>query len=130
MSDPASASASSATMLSGVTLASLISGIDSGILIAAFAGAVIFVLSADDFTLWQKAWLFVVSLVVGIYAARFTASIATSLLSTVLHEPIIAAPPIGALLASAAAVRVLMLFSAKPSDGSSILDRLRGGGRK
>lgn len=128
MPEPVSSTATSTALLSGVTLAGILTGFEPGILIAAFAGAVIFVLSADDFSLWEKALLFIVSIVVGLSAAHLTASIASSVLSTVLQDKIVVAPPVGALLASAAAVRVLMLFSAK-TEGKSLIDRLfnRGG---
>lgn len=130
MPEPVSSTASSTALLSGVTIAGILSGFEPGILIAAFAGAVIFVLSADDFSLWEKALLFIVSIVFGISAAHLAASIASSILSTILQDKIIVASPIGALLASAAAVRVLMLFSAK-TEGKSLIDRLlnRGGDR-
>lgn len=128
MPEPISSTATSTALLGGVTLAGILSGFEPGILIAAFAGAVIFVLSADDFSLWEKALLFIVSIVVGLSAAHLAATITASLLSTALQEKIEVAPPIGALLASAAAVRVLMLFSAK-TEGKSLIDRLlkRGG---
>lgn len=128
MPEPVSSTASSTALLSGVTIAGILSGFEPGILIAAFAGAVIFVLSADDFSLWEKALLFIVSIVVGISAAHLAASIASSILTTTLQDKIDVAPPVGALLASAAAVRFLMLFSAK-TEGKSLIDRLfnRGG---
>ncbi|WP_140920798.1 putative holin [Limnobaculum xujianqingii] len=129
MAEPITISTGTATsVITGVTLAGLIPGIDPGIIIAAFAGSVIFVLSAVDFPIWQRAFLFGVSMITGVYCAEFTASIVSSLLSAALREPIHAAAPIGATLASAAAVRVLMMFSAKPKDGGSVFDRFRNKG--
>ncbi|MGL3099480.1 putative holin [Enterobacter asburiae] len=128
MPEPVSSTASSTVMLSGVTIAGILSGVEPGILIAAFAGAIIFVLSADDFSLWEKGLLFFVSIVVGLSAAHLAASITSSLLSTVLQDKIDVAPPIGALLAAAAAVRFLMLLSAK-TEGKSLIDRLLNRGR-
>lgn len=128
MPEPVSSTASSTVMLSGVTIAGILSGVEPGILIAAFAGAIIFVLSADDFSLWEKGLLFFVSIVVGLSASHLAASIASSLLSTVLQDKIDVAPPIGALLAAAAAVRFLMLLSAK-TEGKSLIDRLLNRGR-
>ena len=48
-------------------------GLDAGSVIAAFAGAVIFVLSAVDFPIWKRLLLFLVSVVVGVQVAGFTA---------------------------------------------------------
>jgi hypothetical protein len=91
------------------------------VLIGAFAGAVIFVMSASDFSLLKKLALFVASLLVGILAAPFVADIIT----WATPGDIEARDPVGALVASAIAVRLLMSASQNPT---VFFDRFRRGG--
>ncbi|WP_261114733.1 phage holin family protein [Serratia entomophila] len=120
MTEPVGTGAATAT-LTGVTVAGLLSGVDSGVLIGAFAGAVIFVMSASEFSLLKKLALFVASLLVGILAAPFTAAIIT----WATPGDIEAHAPVGALVASAIAVRLLMSASQNPT---GFFDRFRRGG--
>lgn len=120
MTEPVGTGAATAA-LTGVTVVGLLSGVDSGVLIGAFAGAVIFVMSANDLSWWRKLALFVVSLLVGILAAPFTADIIT----WATPGDIVAHSPVGALVASAIAVRLLMLASQNPT---GFFDRFRRGG--
>lgn len=131
MAEPLTISTGVATgTVTGIAIVGTVPGADPGVMIGAFAGAVIFVLSAADFPLWKRAMLFVVSMLVGMFAAELTATVVTSLLTTLLREPIAVQKPVGAVLAAAAAVRVLMMFSAKPNSNGSIFDRFRGGGER
>jgi hypothetical protein len=131
MAEPLTISTGVATSaVTGIAIAGMVPGADPGVMIGAFAGAVIFVLSAADFPLWKRAMLFVVSMLVGMFAAELAATVVTSLLSTLLREPIAVQKPVGAVMAAAAAVRVLMMLSAKPNSTGSIFDRFRGGGEK
>ncbi|EPN2807287.1 putative holin [Serratia marcescens] len=131
MAEPLTISTGVATgTVTGIAVVGMVPGADPGVMIGAFAGAVIFVLSAADFPLWKRAMLFVVSMLVGMYAAELSASIVASLLTTLLRESITVQKPVGAVLAAAAAVRILMMFSARPSSNGSIFDRFRGGGEK
>ncbi|EMW1017629.1 hypothetical protein AAEK50_004562 [Serratia marcescens] len=120
MTEPVGTGAATAT-LTGVTVAGLLSGVDSGVLIGAFAGAVIFVMSASEFSLLRKLALFVASWLVGILAAPFTAAIIT----WATPADIEAHAPVGALVASAIAVRLLMSASQNPT---GFFDRFRRGG--
>ncbi|EIV5186963.1 putative holin [Serratia marcescens] len=120
MTEPVGTGAATAT-LTGVTVAGLLSGVDSGVLIGAFAGAVIFVMSASEFSLLRKLALFVASWLVGILAAPFTAAIIT----WATPSDIEAHAPVGALVASAIAVRLLMSASQNPT---GFFDRFRRGG--
>lgn len=129
MTEPIVISTGSASAaIGGVTVVSLLPGLDPGVVIGAFAGAVIFVLSAADFPIWQRVFLFCASVVTGIYGAGLAASVVSSLLSTLLGSSISAGAPVGATLAAAGAVRVLMMFSARPRSPGSIFDRLRNKG--
>ena len=108
--------------VTGVTLVSLFGPLDGPTVIGAFAGAAIFVASASDFQIWWRLFLGGLSFAVGLIAAPFTASLIEALAPKNASVDM----PIGALVASAAVVRILMALSSK--DGPSIFSRFRGGG--
>lgn len=113
-------------MSSGVTAASLIAGLDPGTTISAFAGAVVFVLSAVDVPIPKRLLLFVTSFALGLVASEFTSSVLVFILSVLLPGPMQVDRPIDAAVAAAASVRVLMMFTAKSVTGS-VFDRFKGG---
>ncbi|EFE94014.1 hypothetical protein HMPREF0758_4109 [Serratia odorifera DSM 4582] len=121
MAEPVGTTGAATTAVTGVTVVGLLSGVDSGVLIGAFAGAVIFVMSASEFSWLKKMALFVASLLVGILAAPFAADIITwaTPVGIEAHEPV------GALVASAIVVRLLMSASQNPT---GFFDRFRQGG--
>ncbi|HGM5575426.1 putative holin [Serratia ureilytica] len=121
MAEPVGTTGAATTALTGVTVVGLLSGVDSGVLIGAFAGAVIFVMSATEFSWIKKFALFVASLLVGILAAPFAADVIT----WATPAGIEAHEPVGALVASAIAVRLLMSASQNPT---GFFDRFRRGG--
>ncbi|PVZ84850.1 hypothetical protein C9426_22115 [Serratia sp. S1B] len=121
MSEPISTGAAT-TVVTSVTFIGLLSGMDAGAVIGAFAGSVLFVVSATDYSLPIKALLFVVSMIVGVLGSDFVASIITS----VTPENVTAAKPLGAIVASAVAVRLLMFISNQAGNPTSLIDRLRG----
>jgi hypothetical protein len=109
-------------LLSGTTLMSLFPSASTGILLGAFAGAVIFVISAHDLALLQKALLFAVSLTAGVLAAPFTATVISALTPTLIVAP----PEVGALVASTLAVRLLLALS---THSNGLLRKWMGGGK-
>ncbi|KEY56947.1 putative holin [Serratia sp. DD3] len=121
MSEPISTGAATAAVTS-VTFIGLLSGIDAGAMVGAFAGSVLFVVSATDLTWRIKGLLFVVSMIAGILGADFVASIITS----ITPESVMAARPLGAIVASAVAVRLLMFISNQAGNPTGLIDRLRG----
>lgn len=121
MSEPISTGAATAAVTS-VTFIGLLSGIDAGAVVGAFAGSVLFVVSAKDLTWHVKGLLFVVSMLVGILSADFVASLITS----IAPDNVRAAKPLGAIVASAVAVRLLMFISNQAGNPMGVIDRLRG----
>lgn len=103
MSEPISNSTATLVTTS-VTIADVLSLADANVLIAALAGAVIFVLSAIEFTLFKRIMLFAVSFFTGIVTAGFV----SEMLATIVPTQIEVKAPIGALLASTISVRFLM----------------------
>ncbi len=120
MSEPISGNGAATFTATGVTIAGVLSGVDDGVLIGAFAGAVIFVLSATEFALFKKVMLFGVSFLAGVVAAGFVAEIITAM----TPKNVEAKDPVGALVASAMAVRFLMSIS---NTSASFLDHFKRG---
>lgn len=121
MSEPVTTTGATAA-LTGVTFLGLLSGIDAGVVIGAFAGSVVFVLSAPDFTLAKRLMLFAVSFFSGLLSSAFIASV----INSITPDGVIADKPLGALIASAIAVRLLMFMSKKADDPTSLIDHIRG----
>lgn len=121
MSDPIS-TGTATVAVTGVTFIGLLSGIDAGAVIGAFAGSVLFVVSAPDFKLGIKFALFIVSMIVGVLCADFVASIITA----ITPDNVTASKPLGAIVASAIAVRLLMWINKQASNPTGIIDRFRG----
>ncbi|MGN7915776.1 putative holin [Enterobacter sp. 22466] len=94
----------------------------TGVVLGAFAGAVIFVISAHELSVMQKALLFGVSLMAGILGAPFAANVISVLTPTLIVAP----PEVGALLASTLSVRLLLTLS---SLSNSLLNKWLGGGK-
>lgn len=108
--------------VTGVTLVSIFGPLDGPTVIGAFAGAAIFIASASDFRIWWRLFLGGLSFAVGLIAAPFAAG----LIEAITPHSTAVDLPIGAMVASAAVVRILMALSSK--DGPSIFSRFRGGG--
>lgn len=121
MTEPVSGTTSAAMAVGGVTIVGLLSRIDPGVLIGAFAGSLIFVLSASEYSRLGRVVLFFASLLAGIVAAPFVASVITVMTPSGIR----AEGPIGALVSSAIAVRLLMALSSNPK---SIAGRFWSGG--
>ncbi|MEG2433746.1 MAG: putative holin, partial [Acinetobacter sp.] len=108
--------------VTGVTLVGLLSGLDTGVVIGAFAGAVVFVLSATEFRIWKRVVFFVVAFVLGILTAGFS----TAMLSTVIPASVMVEKPIGALVSSATIVWILIAVIAKAKNSTF---KLKGDGK-
>ncbi|EBZ0015915.1 hypothetical protein ABN36_18230 [Salmonella enterica subsp. enterica] len=91
--------------VTGLAAIGLSSHADPGVVIAAFAGSVVFVLSAKEYSRRALAALFVVSWIAGVICSELVAAVLTHL----LPGAITANDAVGALVAAAVVVRVLML---------------------
>ncbi|EOV3348746.1 phage holin family protein [Edwardsiella piscicida] len=123
MSDPLTGTGSAAGALAGVTFVGIFSGADAGVVIAAFAGAVVFVLSAVEFPAWKRIAFGFVSFMMGVIAAGFTASI----IDWFLPDQVVVDKPIGALVASACVIWVLMFIISKAKNPPPL--NFKGGGK-
>ncbi|QPT33157.1 hypothetical protein I6G31_13770 [Proteus penneri] len=117
--------------LAGVSIVGLFAGMDAGVVIGAFAGAVIFVLSAHDVRLLKRWTYFAVAFLIGIYGADFMSGILSDITGGRDVDK-----SVGAMFSSAGLVGVLVSIS-KPgamTDGinkfiNNLIDKFRGGGR-
>ena len=120
MPEPISSSAATST-LSALTLLSLFPGVDPGVLLGAFAGALVFIATTAELGNLRKAGLFVAAFVAGALAAPLVAAMLASVLPLSVEVP----RAVGAMLASALAVHLLQWILRKmPED----LLKLRKGG--
>ncbi|AHG18309.1 hypothetical protein Z042_00605 [Chania multitudinisentens RB-25] len=105
--------ATETAVVGGATILGLLSGPDAAdVIIGAFIGSVIFVISAKDYTLFIRVLLCIASFVVGVVSCDFFAS----LISALLPSNVSATKMIGAIVSSAVSVRLLMAMTQRASD--------------
>lgn len=97
------------------------------VIIGAFAGSVIFVISATEYDLWPRIALFTSSIFIGIFSAKCIATIVTVYLDTYVGFHILIPEPLGAAIASVGAVRVLMYLGELPKNSGVFLAKIKKG---
>ncbi|MEA9442251.1 MULTISPECIES: putative holin [Aeromonas] len=114
-------SSAAAFTVTGLAMLSLFPGVDPGVLLGAFAGAMVFIVTTTELGNLRKAGLFVAAFVAGALAAPLVAA----MLASVLPQSVEVPKAVGALLASALTVHLLQWILRKaPED----LLKLRKGG--
>jgi hypothetical protein len=121
MSEPISTSTATAAV-AGVTVLSILPLADPSIVIGAFTGATLFVMTDDILTKWRRVMLFVVSFLGGAMCAGLSASLLSQLMPGV--APVHAG--VGAIVASALLVRILQAAMRLTANPESIINYLRG----
>lgn len=120
MAEPASTSAATAAV-TGASLLALFPGLDAGAVLGAFAGASVFVMASNELTTIKKLAFLALAFVAGLIAAPMSAA----LLATVLPNRVQVSAGVGALVASALVIKVLIrLINKDPAD---LLPGLKGG---
>jgi hypothetical protein len=122
MAEPVSTSYATGSVVAVGSL-SLLPGVEAAVILGAFAGAVVFVLSATDLTNAKKVGFFAISFIAGILSA----SIAAALMSSLLPERIEVSEGLGALVAAAVAVRLLLWLIKLAENPSAVFERFKGG---
>ncbi|MFP2241375.1 putative holin [Pseudescherichia vulneris] len=115
------------SIFSDFRMADIVHGVDPRIIVAAFAGSIVFVVSAQEFTFCNKILLFSVSLLIGIYSADFASTLLATALSATFGTVFLVPPQVGATLSSASAVRILMKIIAGINTGSFSFRNSRSG---
>ncbi|WP_337881775.1 putative holin [Chromobacterium haemolyticum] len=123
MAEPASTTAATVA-ITGVSLLALFPGLDAGTVLGAFAGAAVFVMSSNELGTLKKLAFLALAFVAGLIAAPM----ASTLLATMLPERVQVSAGVGALLASALVIKVLIRLINK-TDTADLLSGLKGGGK-
>ncbi|MBN3005573.1 hypothetical protein JW897_17715 [Chromobacterium alkanivorans] len=123
MAEPASTSAATVAV-TGASLLALFPGLDAGAVLGAFAGAAVFVMSSNELGTLKKLAFLALAFVAGLIAAPM----ASALLATLLPQRVQVSAGVGALLASALVIKVLIRLINK-ADTADLLSGLKGGGK-
>lgn len=119
MAEPVSSTAITGSIWA-VTLLSLFPGVESAVVLGAFAGAVVFVLSSSDLGLLAKAASFVVSFIAGCIGAGFMAGVISALTPSAVQV----STGVGALLAASLAVKLLLWLIRKADKPEELFGRM------
>lgn len=130
MGEPISGTGAATSAVTGVTIVGLFSHLDPAIVVGAFAGAAVFVLSSSDLPTIKKAWMFILSFLTGVFSAAFFADVLESLISVLPGNHIEVGDTIGAMVGGAVSVRLLMMLISKSSDPDALNIIKRKGGEK
>lgn len=115
----------------GATLVALFPGINAGIMIGAFAGAVFSFVVSSEAVFWKRALLLVFAFALGIYGGDVVAGLMTEWLTQRVVE---VKPPLGAMVAAALGVTLFGGLLDYVRDPGRVIDflasfrRSKGGG--
>ena len=101
--------------VTSLAVISLFPGIDAAIVLGAFAGAVVFVLTSDDLTLFKRLGFMAISFIAGCLAAQTVADLLSSFIPKV-----VVSNGIGALVAAAISVRLLLWLIKRANDPTGL----------
>ena len=121
MSEPVSGSVIAGSALTGASIYGLLTGTDYGVVFGAFAGAVFYVATAADLTIFRRSAYFIVSYFAGVYGS----GLAGSLLASMTQDTEKPLDALGAVVLSALAIKTLTFLSEQ--DPLTLLQRWRGG---
>lgn len=124
MAEPVSSTATTASLLA-VAILAIFPGIDPAVVLGAFAGASVFVISSSELTLFKRIGFFLVSFTAGMIAARMVAGVIDSLLPAQIEV----ADGVGALIAAALAIKLLLYLIRMADDPAKALRDIKGGGQ-
>ncbi|MCY1226362.1 putative phage holin [compost metagenome] len=129
MAEPIATSTTAALAVTGVGAVTLLPGVDAATVLGAFAGAAVFVLTADEMSTSKKLAFLLLSMVAGCLAAPLAAALIAKALPTdaeVSHG-------VGALVASAVLVKILLALIRLAGNSDRLITIVRGnsqGGNK
>lgn len=106
MAEPVASTTATAGVIT-VALVSLFPGVDASVILGAFSGSIVFVLSSNELDAVKKIGFLLASFAAGILAAPMAAALLAGLLGA-LPGSIAVSPGVGALLAATLAVKTLL----------------------
>jgi len=122
MAEPISASSTAALAVTGVGAITLVPGVDAATVLGAFAGAAVFALNSDELTTGKKIAFLMLSIVMGWLAAP----LAASLIARILPADTEVSHGVGALVASAVLVKLLLALIRLADNGDRLVALFRG----
>ncbi|QRQ88516.1 putative holin [Cupriavidus oxalaticus] len=126
MAEPSTTAALAVTSVGAITL---LPGVDAATVLGAFAGAAVFVLNADEMSTPKKLAFLVLSMVAGCLAAP----LAAALIAKALPTDTAVSHGVGALVASAVLVKILLALIRLAGNSDRLITIIRGnsqGGNK
>ena len=122
MAEPISASSTAALAVTGIGAITLVPGVDAATVLGAFAGAAVFALNSDELTTGKKIAFLMLSIVMGWLAAP----LAASLIARILPADTEVSHGVGALVASAVLVKLLLALIRLADNGDRLVAFFRG----
>lgn len=117
MAEPISTGSTATVAVTGVgALSILLPGVDPGAVLGAFAGAAVFVLNSGDLGTFKKLGFLVASIVAGLLSAP----LAAALLAKALPANTEVSHAVGALVASAVVVKLLLALIRLADNGDRL----------
>lgn len=124
MAEPISASSTAALAVTGIGAITLVPGVDAATVLGAFAGAAVFALNSDELTTGKKIAFLMLSIVMGWLAAP----LAASLIARILPADTEVSHGVGALVASAVLVKLLLALIRLADNSDRLVALFRGNG--
>lgn len=122
MAEPISASTTAALAVTGIGAITLVPGVDAATVLGAFAGAAVFALNSDELTTGKKIAFLMLSIVMGWLAAP----LAASLIARILPADTEVSHGVGALVASAVLVKLLLALIRLADNSDRLVALFRG----
>jgi hypothetical protein len=122
MAEPISASSTAALAVTGIGAITLVPGVDAATVLGAFAGAAVFALNSDELTTGKKIAFLMLSIVMGWLAAP----LAASLIARILPADTEVSHGVGALVASAVLVKLLLALIRVADNSDRLVALFRG----
>ncbi|EIV1878226.1 hypothetical protein L7E84_004700 [Salmonella enterica] len=100
------------------------------VIVGAFAGSVIFIVSEVEYTHWAKFGLFASSMIIGISSSELIASLISYCIYKYLGLTISVPGSVGATISAVMSVRILMYISNPKNESYSLMTKISKGLKK
>lgn len=122
MAEPASTTVATVAV-SGISILALFPGVDAAAVMGAFAGASVFVMSSNELSKAKKLAFLCLAVIAGLIATPITSAV----LSKIMPESLQVSTALGALIASALVIKVLIWLIAKADNPAALFQAMKGG---
>lgn len=112
------------TLIATAATLSVVPGLDTAMVLGAFAGSVVFVLADEDISTAKKIGYLIVAFIAGLLLAGFVSSLLTAVLAKIISVDLAINHGVGALLASTLTIKNLRWLLAR--DIGQLVNIFRG----